>query len=146
MYVFYKYGRWNYYYTREDLLFGRLKLIDALLSPIAILNKKSRVSYGPGGNATNPNADKNYGTYYTYEIDSAYANPNFIGSSLPTAQIQTNLYSSYVFVSVKTVYSTVYGQNIYAYMNTPITLLAGSLIPNPEAGIPTGGTTSPVDP
>jgi len=140
----YRFGRWNYYDTIPG--FGQINSFDYNNIPYVTMSRKSRVSYGPGGNAANPNADKNYGTYYTFEIDTNYSNPEFFGTQLPSAQFQANAYSSYVCVAITTVDIPTFQGGIRFYGNKGIWLLAGSLVPHPEAMIATGSSSTPVAP
>lgn len=149
-YFIYRNGRWNFYLSTISSGLPMISSLDYNIAPVAILNRKQgiqgRVSYGPNGNAPNPAADKTYGTYYTFEIDTTYSNPNFNGGSLPSAQYQSNYFSSYVAVAHSLVEDPL---SVYAYSlftPAPIWLLAGSLVPHPDAEEPSGSTSSPVDP
>jgi hypothetical protein len=72
--------------------------------------------------------DNQYGTYYTYEIDTEYVSTQFRGTSLPTGSIQTNNYGNYCFCVVSDFQDIC--ESLFYFGN--LWLLAGSMIPNPD--------------
>ena len=75
--------------------------------------------------------DNQYGTYYTFEIDSNYSSTQFRGTSLPTGSLQTNNYGNYCFCVVSDF--TDISNSLFFFGN--IWLLAGSVIPNPDYSV-----------
>lgn len=150
-YFVYKNGRWNYYSTQDIGGFQYpIYSFDYNITPVAILSRRTngqgRVSYGPGGNAVNPQADKSFGTYYTFDIDTSYSNPELFGATMPDAQYQTNFFSSYVAVAFSLVEIPSLNGGYSFFNAAPIWCLAGSLVPHPDYEDPQGSIATPVDP